>query len=75
MRTAADQLAENQDRRVAILANAQERVLLADFTAQGFAIRSRGLSEALVRSNADLNAGSCPDGLVQGTLGKVTGPS
>jgi glycosyltransferase involved in cell wall biosynthesis len=72
MRTAVDQLAEDQDRRLALVANAQERILLADLTAQGFAIRNRRLSEELLRSDAELNGASCTDDLVQGTLGKVT---
>jgi glycosyltransferase involved in cell wall biosynthesis len=49
MRAAADQLSENEARRFAMVASAQERVRSAGLTAQGFAIRNRNLSEELLR--------------------------
>jgi glycosyltransferase involved in cell wall biosynthesis len=51
MRAAADQLAADDEWRFNMVARAQRRLISAELTAQGFAIRNRRLSEDLLTSN------------------------
>jgi glycosyltransferase involved in cell wall biosynthesis len=50
MRAAADQLAADDDSRFNMVASAQRRLISAELTAHGFAIRNRRLSEELLTS-------------------------
>jgi glycosyltransferase involved in cell wall biosynthesis len=50
MRAAADQLAANDDGRFNMVVSAQRRLLSAELTAHGFAMRNRRLSEELLTS-------------------------
>jgi glycosyltransferase involved in cell wall biosynthesis len=51
MRAAADQLAADDDWRFNLVVSAQRRLLSADLTAHGFAMRNRRLSEELLTSS------------------------
>jgi hypothetical protein len=51
MRAAADQLAADDDWRFNMVASAQRRLLSAELTAHGFAMRNRRLSEELLTSS------------------------
>jgi glycosyltransferase involved in cell wall biosynthesis len=51
MRATADELAQDDDRRIGMLVKAQERLRTADLTSQGFAMRNRRLSEHLLESD------------------------
>jgi glycosyltransferase involved in cell wall biosynthesis len=51
MRAVADQLAADDDLRLNMVASAQRRLISADLTAHGFAMRNRRLSEELLTSS------------------------
>jgi glycosyltransferase involved in cell wall biosynthesis len=51
MRAAADQLAADDDWRFSMVASAQRRLISAELTAHGFAMRNRRLSEELLTSS------------------------
>jgi glycosyltransferase involved in cell wall biosynthesis len=51
MRTAADQLAADEDLRLNMVASAQRRLISAELTAHGFAMRNRRLSEEVLTSS------------------------
>lgn len=54
MRAAAEELSKDDERRFSMMVKAQRRVISADLTAQGFAMRNRRLSEELLRSNSEM---------------------
>jgi glycosyltransferase involved in cell wall biosynthesis len=69
LRTMVDGLCTDEDRRFAMIAKAQERMIAADLTAQGFATRNRRLSEELLRSSsrATIDASSTDYGKLRET--------
>jgi glycosyltransferase involved in cell wall biosynthesis len=54
MRAAAEELSRDNERRFSMMVKAQRRVISADLTAQGFAMRNRRLSEELLGSNSKM---------------------
>ncbi len=53
LRAKIDELSENVERRFTMVVSAQEGLISADLTLQGFARRDRRLSEELLRSSSD----------------------
>jgi glycosyltransferase involved in cell wall biosynthesis len=53
MRIAAEGLSKDDERRFSMIIKAQDRMISADLTAQGYAMRNRRLSEELFGSNSE----------------------
>lgn len=52
MRAAAEELSNDDEQRFSMIVKAQNRLISAELTAQGFAMRNRRLSEELLRNSA-----------------------
>jgi glycosyltransferase involved in cell wall biosynthesis len=61
MRAAAEELSKHHTQRFMMVNKAQEHLLAADLTAQGFALRNRRLSEGLLDKTAGAQINSRPD--------------